>query len=138
MEKEKKLRLLQLRYNILYAINYVFKYDFRDALILLNQSTTLLEALIKEATKKEEMFYEIIKIGLNNAKNCIHKKLRTTTVIELCHICDIPLLFMIDEYQKQQEDFYWNVTKATYETHSKKELTNCFKEVWDALMQQKD
>ena len=137
MEEQKSLKLLQLRFDILYARYHICKRDFANAQKLLNNAIILLQELMTDVSPKEKMFYQIIKIGLNNAEQCINKKLRMMGMVELYHISDIPLIFLFKECEKQQEDYYWNVVKVDYQNHSKREFNSCFKRVWDNLIQKK-
>jgi hypothetical protein len=137
MEAQRNLKLLELHLDILYIRYHISKRDFANAKKLLDNAMILLQELITDASAKEKMFYQIIKIGLNNVDQCIDKKLRMMGMIELCHISDISLIFLIKDYEKEQEDYYWNVIKTEYENHSKKEFNSCFKRVWDNLIQQK-
>ena len=137
MDEQRSLKLLQLRFDILYARYHICKRDFINARKLLDNALILLQELLTDASAKEKMFYQIIKIGLNNVQECINKKLRMMGMVELYHVCDIPLMFLFKDYEKQQEDYYWNVVKTEYENHSKKEFNSCFKRIWDNLIQQK-
>lgn len=135
MENEKKINLLKLRYEILYAINHAYKRDLDNALKLLDHASILLQKLHKQAVAKESMFYQIMQIGLNNAQRCLHKKQRTISIVEMSHISDIPLMFLVEGYTKEQEEYYWNVVKVEYETHSKRELVAQFKKLWNEMIQ---
>lgn len=104
---------------------------------LLNNAIILLQELMTDASPKEKMFYQIIKIGLNNAEQCINKKLRMMGMVELYYISDIPLIFLFKECEKQQEDYYWNAVRVEYENISKREFNSCFGRIWDNLIQQK-
>jgi hypothetical protein len=137
MEEQKSLKLLQLRFDILYARYHICKRDFANARKLIDNAMVLLEELTNDATPKEKKFYQIIKIGLNNAYECANKSLRMMGMVELYHICDIPLIFLIKGYEEQQEDYYWNVVKVDYQNHSKREFNSCFRRVWDNLIQEK-
>lgn len=57
MEVQRSQKLLQLRFDILYARYNIGKRDFANAQKLLNNAIILLQELMTDASPKEKMFY---------------------------------------------------------------------------------
>lgn len=135
MEIDKVKKLLSLRYAVLYARSLAYKREMDKALEWVDEATRLLQEMRSKATVKEFMFYQIMWIGLNNAKDCLFKRMRTISMAELLHVSEIPILFMWDEQGYKQEEYYWDVIKVEYERQSKRELAARFKRIWENIKQ---
>lgn len=127
---EKNKFLLILHNNILLAEYQIFRRDLNNGLLSIDKALASLQSVFANSSAKELLFYQLIRIGLNNAKECIEQKRRTIGLVELRHVVNIPLIYLVKDYKKEQEDFYWLHIKPQYETCCQKELAERFERIW--------
>jgi len=137
MDEANMKKLLDLRYLILDARNHTYLRNLDKAQELVDRAIKLNQEMWSEASSSDFNFYKIIWIGLGNAKECLLKRLRTISMVELFHISEIPILLIWDKEDGKRREYYLNIVKTEYERQSKREMVERFHRTWDNLSQKK-